>query len=386
MWLLLGATLALAAFVNHERAARCASSSGRRGRTGRSRCGCRASGRSCRRPTATRALSSAPPSPPNRRAPAGEGRSVTILRDASPTPGGPLEHLLITISQTAAVHGPAEWADATESVEIGNWPGLMVSLEETEKQTKQKQQPPDEEQPDDPRALRPRGQAVVRRLRRAPVAARDRDPAGEHRNERGRRRRGDQADRGGHRSHRPAAARAAGRDGRRSRAAPASPRPTGSHHTTRTSRTASPGSCGAAAVTGAVVDELPARADPRRAAVDPAPDLPVGAPVESPVAAADKLADKSLDEKRAILTAHAHARPAAARPDGERRRPAAVARPLPRTAFSDLFPTAAYVIADEHSDRGFAASAGPRRAVLAVFRARAPSRGSRAPGRLSRAA
>src|SRR5687768_11316932 len=146
MWLILGATLGLAAFVNHERR-----------RSLRVELGAPATYGpiTVRLPRAwdviapnesdPRVVVSAtePAQTPTRRP--GQGRTVTILRERLPAARGPLEHLLISISLPAAVHGPAEWEDAIEPVTIGQWPGLMVSLAKVQQQNQLERRGPADE-------------------------------------------------------------------------------------------------------------------------------------------------------------------------------------------------------------------------------------------------
>src|SRR5687768_11936341 len=129
MWLILGATLGLAAFVNHERRRSLRVELGAPATYGPITVRLpRAWDVIAPRESDPRVLVSAtePAQTPARRP--GQGRTVTVLRERLPAARGPLEHLLISISQPAAVHGPAQWQDAIEGVTIGGWPGLMVSL------------------------------------------------------------------------------------------------------------------------------------------------------------------------------------------------------------------------------------------------------------------
>lgn len=326
MWLILGATLGLAALVNHERR-----------RSLRVDLGppMTFSALTVRLPESWDVVSATesdprivvratePPEMVGGRA--REGRVVTVLRARLPAARGPLEHLLISISQTAAVHGPPEWADAIEGLTIGGWPGLMVELTETEPG-------PQPSKRAAPRktfvacAVLPSRHAVVIRLEggatndlsdleilrqiAAAIEITGQPPLGQP-------------------------GETVALEGGARVTAPQGFRPVYETDPNRIER------------------QLWGIGDARSwTSCELVPLV---------------LASETPDETQAIATAlqarDRRLRDANISPEGPRRWRV----DLHVTPFSELFPSTAYVIADDHSDRG-AISSGPRRAVLAVFR------------------
>ena len=339
MWLILGATLGLAAFVNHERRRSLRVELGPPAEYG---------SMTVRMPRAwdviapnesdPRVVVSAtePAQTPTRRP--GQGRTVTILRERLPAARGPLEHLLISISQPAAVQGPAQWQDAIESVTIGGWPGLMVSLAKVQQNQLEKRAQPDEPD-DDPRgwprkayvacAVLPSRHAVVIQLEgsgtnelsdvevlkqiAAGIEITAQPPLGQP-------------------------GETVALEGGARVTAPNGFRPVYENDPNRIERQLW-GSGDARSWTSCELVPL--------------------------LLAPEEMGKEAQAIAIALQTRDRRLRGAVIEADKEHPRRWRIA-PTP-TPFSELFPTIAYVIADERGDRG-AISAGPRRAVLAVFR------------------